>query len=253
MAHSAAAPIYDNNFFSERSELALESARVITPVVLRYVKPHSVIDVGCGCGEWLKVFQDLGVTDIQGIDGDYVEQSQLLIPQARFRAADLNQPVEINREYDLAICLEVAEHVAPSSGQILVKNLVKAAPLILFSAAIPGQGGIGHINEQWPKYWQLAFAEHDYVRLDVIRPSIWQDRRVAWWYQQNVFLFASPEAIAKSEILRRAAKSKLELVNKKIFERLTRLTSVRGILHELPYATGRMLRNRLHRWRIIRK
>src|SRR5215207_6600670 len=132
MMKQKAALLYSSNYFSERSARALASARAIVPVILRYTTPRSVLDVGCARGEWLKAFQEQGVAHVQGLDGDYVDPAQLLIPHSCFRAADLNRLTEIETGFDLAVCLEVAEHLSPSGGLPLVGNLVKAAPLVLF-------------------------------------------------------------------------------------------------------------------------
>ena len=99
----------------------------------------------------------------------------------------VKQP-KINRRFDLAICLEVAEHLSPDIGIHLVKLLTNLSDVILFSAAVPHQGGINHINEQWAEYWQEIFAEHGYEYYDVIRPKIWNNKNVKWWYKQNSFL-----------------------------------------------------------------
>lgn len=224
---SHSATIYDDKFFNRRARRTLEAAQVIIPIVLDFVSPQSVIDVGCGQGVWLKVFQEHGIASVHGVDGTYVNQSQLLISQTAFRAVDLDRPFKIEGRYDLALCLEVAEHLPAATDEYLIRTLTSIAPLVLFSAAIPGQGGVGHINEQWPRYWKKLFAQFDYQRFDFIRPRIWQESRVAYWYRQNVFLFASNKAIANSEVLgreaQRVANPELECINGKILEQLLKL------------------------------
>jgi hypothetical protein len=103
--------------------------------------------------------------------------------------------------YDLAVCLEVAEHLPESSAADLVRALTAFAPVVLFSAAVPGQGGVGHINEQWPAYWKGLFEQHGFYRRDPIRPRIWTNERVHWWYRQNIFLFASRQKVEESRAL----------------------------------------------------
>lgn len=244
---------YSDQYFDKRSAAALESARVIVPIVLRFTDPRSVLDVGCARGEWLSVFREHGIEQIKGLDGDYVDQSNLFIPKDRFQPVDLLQSFEVEESWDLVVCLEVAEHLFPHRAASLIKDLINAAPIILFSAAVPGQGGSLHLNEQWPSYWKDAFAEHGYVRLDVIRPLIWQDSRVNWWYQQNVFLFANREALAQSQELLAAAETaqdqQLELLNE---ASISRLTSFSGLLKELFPSARRMVANRLRRRKKIR-
>jgi hypothetical protein len=146
--------------------------------------------VGCGDGSWLAVFRKLGVEQIFGIDGEYVDADLLQIPKDSFHALDLTKPFKIQRTFDLAVSLEVAEHLPPESAASFVDSLARLAPLVLFSAAIPFQGGANHLNEQWPDYWVRLFQQHGYVPVDFIRGRIWQDESIDWWYSQNTLLFA---------------------------------------------------------------
>src|SRR5688572_28225284 len=111
-----------------------------------------VVDVGCGTGTWLKVWLEHGASNITGMDGDYVNPSTLEMPEWTLQAAELNGPLQANSQWDLAMCLEVGEHLRPESAPGLVGFLTGLAPVVLFSAAIPGQGGVDHVNEQWPHY-----------------------------------------------------------------------------------------------------
>ena len=150
--------------------------------------------------------------------------------------------------WDLAICLEVAEHLFPNRAKGLIKDLAKAAPIILFSAAVPGQADRYTSTSSGPGIGRTCLPSMTYVRLDLIRPLIWQDPRVNWWYQQNVYLFAGPEALRHSTALRAtvetAADPQLELLNEAA---LYRLTSLSGIVRELLPATGKMVANRWRR------
>ena len=181
--------VYDPEFFQGHLEDSWNSARVVVPIVCGLVRPSSVIDVGCGSGTWLAVFRELGVSRVLGLDGDYVPRSSLAVPPDCFQVVDLNEQIPVNEKFDLALCLAVAEHLPRRSAPCLVGSLVKLAPVVLFSAAVPLQGGTNHVNEQWPEYWASLFWEFRYTRRDVIRRQIWNDSRVAWWYRQNVFLF----------------------------------------------------------------
>jgi hypothetical protein len=234
--------VYDDTYFDAQVEGSLRSARVIVPIVTGLVNPRSVIDIGCGCGGWLRAFRENGVETLRGMDLACIDRSKLLIHPSEFGHVDLQQPFEIEGTYDLAVCLEVAEHLSSKSSRNLIHALAALAPIILFSAAIPGQGGTCHINEQWPSYWQTLFLDHGYQRLDPIRPRIWQDGRVEWWYRQNILMYASEEAIANFSFLqavKNSAQTQLECIHPAI---LRRLLSVRGMLGELPRATWRRLR-----------
>lgn len=176
------------------------AAREVLPLVIELCKPNSILDVGCGTGTWLKVAQELGISDIQGVDGNYVDRSMLKISTNHFHPHDLNTPFTLDRKFDLAICLEVAEHLLPEAAEDLVSTLTKHSDLILFSAALPGQGGQHHINEQWPSYWQKLFAEAGYEMQDVIRMKIWNNPKIERWYRQNIFLVVNKNhPMAKGE------------------------------------------------------
>lgn len=162
--------------------------REVVPFLISLVKPTSVLDVGCGIGTWLKVFEENGITDYFGVDGDYVQRNMLKIPEAKFAAKDLRNDWSLDRKFDLVVCLEVAEHLPIENAERLVNSLISHGEVVLFSAAIPNQGGQNHLNEQWPEYWQAIFAKYGYHFHDVIRPHIWSNPNVDWWYKQNMFL-----------------------------------------------------------------
>lgn len=193
---------YDRTFYDFLNEGSLESAHVVVPLVIDLLgMPASVVDLGCGAGAWLKVFADHGVTDYTGMDGAYVERDQLLIPEDHFRPTDLNEGVSVDRRFTLAVCLEVAEHLMPESADRLVADLTALSEVILFSAAIPYQGGVRHVNEQWPTYWQDKFEAQGYVGLDPFRMKLWDDERVEYWFAQNLLLYVSQEVVKRSPAL----------------------------------------------------
>lgn len=180
------------------------AAGIIVPLVLEWVQPRSVLDVGCGIGTWMNAFYKSGVEDILGVDGDYVDRQLLekYIPLEKFISKDLEQPFDLGRKFDLVISLEVAEHLKPSSAQVLVDSLTRHGDIVLFSAAVPGQGGQRHINEQWLSYWADKFGEKGFYAYDPIRPMIWTDQRIETWYRQNMVLFSSKELdLPKVQIL----------------------------------------------------
>ena len=78
--------------------------------------------------------------------------SSCLSARRFFVASDLSEPITIDRGYDLALCIEVAEHLPLSSEPTLIEELTSAAQAVMFSAAIPGQEGVNHVNEQWLDY-----------------------------------------------------------------------------------------------------
>lgn len=168
----------------------LNDPGIIVPVIIDLLKPISVVDVGCGIGTFLNVFAKYGIYDYLGIDGTWVNKELLQknIPLEYFKEVDLEKGFELNRKFDLAICLEVVEHLDQNVANNVIRNLTSLTDTILFSAAIPGQMGQNHLNEQWPEYWQQKFALHGYEMLDIIRPLFWEHTNLARWYKQNIFL-----------------------------------------------------------------
>ncbi len=180
---------YTSGFYFDQAERSLRSARIIISILDEYFSPQSVVDVGCGLGTWLLPFLEQGV-DVVGLDGDYVRPDLLYIPKDRFISRDLTKCfANVGRRFDLAMSLEVAEHLPKSCGERFVKELTSLSDVVLFSAAVPGQGGTNHINEQWQSYWSQIFKQEGYVCLDLIRPRIWGDEEVDFWYRHGVLLY----------------------------------------------------------------
>lgn len=174
----------------------LKSPRIIVPEIMRLLSPESVVDIGCGTGTFLNVFKSLGVTDVLGIDGAWANKDLLYenINPGEFLECDLESKIVLNKQYDLVLSLEVAEHVSYKSADLFVESLVNAGKMIVFSAAIPYQGGQNHINQQWLTYWEEKFAKHNYVIHDILRPIFWDNPDVFPWYKQNMVLLA-PKAL----------------------------------------------------------
>lgn len=180
---------YDPLFFDYIEQGAIRSARAIAPLVLGALGAQSVLDVGCGAGAWLSVYRECGVTDVRGVDGTYVRRDQLLIPPDEFRAVNVSERFSLGRTFDLVQSLEVAEHLPRDASRTFVANLVAHGPCVLFSAAVPGQGGEHHTNERPLEYWRALFAEHHYVPYDIVRPRIPGDAAVEAWYAYNTLLY----------------------------------------------------------------
>ncbi|WP_100611967.1 class I SAM-dependent methyltransferase [Confluentibacter lentus] len=168
----------------------LRDANIIVPEMIELLAPESVVDFGCGLGTFIHVFKRLGVNDILGIDGSWVNKELLYsyIEPNEFFESDLENIIILDKKYDLVLSLEVAEHLTEESATTFVENLINSGNAILFSAAIPYQGGQNHINEQWITFWEKKFLEHDFIIHDVIRPIFWDNPEIFWWYKQNLVL-----------------------------------------------------------------
>jgi SAM-dependent methyltransferase len=199
--------VYGEEFMGYAAVSSRYAAETVVGVLGPTLGPASVLDVGCAGGAWLQAWMTSGVRDVRGVDGDYVNRSQLLIPEELFQAADLAQPLDLTRRFDLVQSLEVAEHIVPAASATFIESLTRHAErFVLFSAAPPGQGGEYHINERPYEYWRGLFATHGFVPFDCVRPLIAHDGRVSFWYRYNTLLYARAENVASlPEAIRRTA------------------------------------------------
>ncbi len=199
---------YNTAFYQNQSSTSRQSAQIVLPLVKTFINPKSVVDIGCGVGTWLSVWKELGAENIHGFDGDYVQKDQLQIDAEAFTGQDLSQPIadELVKQYkcDLVSTLEVAEHLPEAAAGQFVETLTKFSDVVLFSAAAPYQGGVGHVNEQWPDYWAEKFKSYNYVAIDCIRPQIWDNNNVSWWYAQNIILFVRQSSLENHPALKQA-------------------------------------------------
>jgi SAM-dependent methyltransferase len=185
---------YNDNFHNFHLIDSINSAKEVVPLFFNYFKPSSVLDVGCGLGSWLSVFKEKGC-EVFGIDGDYVIKEDLVIDKEDFKSFNLNEAYNLNKKFDLAISLEVAEHILPQNAQTYIHSLSLHSDIILFSAAVPGQEGTLHFNEQDNNYWIEKFYQNGFQCIDFLRHKIWNNSKISWWYRQNILIF-----IKKSEI-----------------------------------------------------
>ena len=201
---------YSDSFYeANQSDKNYLSSRKVIELLKKYLTPKSVIDIGCGVGQFLRAFSDSGVENICGVDGFWVKDNMLLIPKECFVGYDLSQAGLINhipeKHFDLTVSSEVAEHIDPCDVEAFMDNLTSFSDVILFSAAIPGQGGDHHVNEQWPSYWAEKFAARGFIAIDCIRPFIWADSSIRTDYRQNLIMFVKENALDKYPALKHEA------------------------------------------------
>jgi SAM-dependent methyltransferase len=242
---------YDAKYFGEIRRGAESAAACMVSEVLKILSPRSVVDVGCGLGTWLAEFQKRGIPEVLGIDGDYVDVGQLVIDRHLFIARDLRRPLGVNRKFDLAISLEVAEHLSRECAERFVSDLVSLAPTVLFSAAVPFQHGENHVNEQWPDYWAQIFLGFGYIPLDCIRPRIWMDDQIDYWYRQNTILYVRGDYIESNPdlgaIKEQQLSTVLPLVHPEVYTARSQALSlsVGDLLRALPGAVVKAALRRL--------
>ena len=230
---------YNRSFYSKHVSDSLNSAAVIVPLILQVFPVRSVNDVGCGTGGWLQTFQRAGVQDIRGWDANSMEERDYAIDKDRIKTdCDFSSSdFKINCPADICISLEVAEHLPEQVADHFVGTLVSCSQVVIFSAAYPGQTGVNHVNEQPPWYWRNKFNQHGYVELDYLRPLIWKNEQVSWWYRQNITSFVHPDYIKKNDAVLSLFKEfgqkntphRLTLVNEWI---LNRHTDNQSMMHD---------------------
>jgi len=206
---------YGANFYSRRLEGTANSAKNILSLLYKYYEPKSVVDVGCGRGEWLDVAGSFGSNRLKGFDGSWVKKEDILNKNIDFSVVNFDVAMpEIEEKYDLCISVEVAEHISERNAKSFVDVLCRASDVILFSAAIKDQGGLNHINEQWQSYWADFFKSNGYECFDVLRAPLWTNEFVKWWYRQNIFIFQRKNSNKiNSELLRAAERPILDIVH----------------------------------------
>jgi SAM-dependent methyltransferase len=180
---------YDSTYYAGQVKDALNSARVVLGILFETYHPRSVFDLGCGQGAWLAAAEELGSRKLVGVDGPWVDPGELISRSIEFSAADLENEFAVLEKYDLSISVEVAEHISTVRSRAFVEALCAASDVVIFSAAIPKQGGVNHINEQWQSFWAALFGGAGYECYDLFRPRLWRDERVQSWYRQNLFLY----------------------------------------------------------------
>jgi SAM-dependent methyltransferase len=203
------------------------AAERILGIVARHAAISAVLDVGCGLGDWLAAAAARGITRFRGLEGPWLDPSRLHIDPARVEIVDLEKDFSVNEQFDLVISLEVAEHLSADAADRFIANLTRHAPLVLFSAAIPFQGGHHHVNEQFLPYWLERFSRQGFGAIDAIRADIWDDARIPVWLRQNIMLFARDDVLNSNAALRALAENHkpLSIVHPDYWEARSKLLS----------------------------
>ena len=172
------------------------SYRLIVHYIMKNVQPalKSVIDYGCGAGWFLYYFKkDFGINDILGLEPS---PSAMLIADPLVRddvmPLSLTDFIIFRRNFDLAMNIEVAEHINKKFADRIVKNITRYSDLLIFSAAVPGQGGVGHVNEQPFEFWKnkicdtgFSFKEEETQKFR----QFLKKKKAKKWYYNNLAIF----------------------------------------------------------------
>lgn len=224
------------------------SAQIILPDLLRLFEVQSTLEVGCGNAHWTRAAVSVGVGDYLAVDGPWNVQSDLVIEPSHYLALDLSRPLPLDRRFDMAICLEVAEHLEEKYSNTLIDSLVDSAEIVVFSAAMPLQGGYRHVNEQQASWWRAKFNDRGFQAFDLVRPKHWSDEAIHYWYRQNTFVYvrrANDRAMAAAEAEQRAVYAAPILFDAVHPERYQQMASYRDI-------QGKRLARKLPVWIIGR-
>lgn len=237
---------YDAAFYESQSGGSYRSAGIVLERLLCIFPVGSACDIGCGAGTWVKACLEAGIAEVVGVDGEYARGS-LQIPPHLFLGRDLRQPLRLDRRFDLAISVEVAEHLPAQRATGFVEDLTSLAPAVLFSAAVPYQGGTDHINERWQGCWADEFSRRGYQAYDVIRPWIWDEPEVEVWYRQNILLYLRHDhpMRARVEEAARASPRPASVIHPGMFPLGFNLDNKRLLLKLLYWSFARDVR----RWR----
>jgi SAM-dependent methyltransferase len=244
--------LYKGNFYSKRNEKTIISSKKILKIVYEILGQstiRNVIDVGCGVGVWLKFCEKKGAKTI-GIEGEWLPKN-LYVADGKLITSDLSKTLpNLNKKFDLCISLEVAEHLPKIRANRFVYELTKYSNIILFSAAVPGQGGRGHINEQPLSYWIKLFNNNNYEMFDVIRPVVWGDKDIPVWYRQNTVLFINKNYLKKTNKLitnkLSSKKSLVDAIHPELFEdyRYPRLYIALANIISFPLSIWRTIKHK---------
>jgi SAM-dependent methyltransferase len=168
-------------------------------LLLERFAPRSVVDIGCGHGLLLQALKaaDPGLR-LHGYDDSAAALARAAarslsvdrLDLAALSARAAEHAARHISSFDLAVCLEVAEHLPPWKAGTLMR-LVTAAPRVVFSAAHPNQGGRLHVNEQPARYWIDRFARRGFALSpgdEALRAAV-AAMALPPWYAQNVHVF----------------------------------------------------------------
>ncbi|MDX2050511.1 MAG: methyltransferase domain-containing protein [Rickettsiaceae bacterium] len=235
--------IYNSEFYNTYKNVSLNSANELVPIITKILNPKSVLDIGCGVGTWLKQFQDAGITDYNGVDGPYVKKEQFLANKDKLIHHDLQTTLDLQKKYDIVISLEVAEHIDEKYADIFIDNLTRHSDCIVMSAAIPLQGGTYHVNEQWPDYWIRKMNIKGFKVYDLLRPIIWNNSAIDYYYRQNILVYSKFD-IKVDSCMNQNFYSFVH-PEKWLQSRNYKNQSLKFVLKALPYSIVNAIKNRL--------
>lgn len=212
--------MYDKLYYQKHEKGSYYSAISILEFILSFYNFNSLVDLGCGMGTWCKAASDLGVKYILGIDQHEYEQEYMLIDDRNYMKFDLKNELDNYGKFDIAVSVEVAEHIDSAYVNTFIRNVCSQSNIVLFSAALPFQGGTGHINEKKCSFWKQQFNKYGYEIIDCIRPHFWDNSKLEIWYRNNCVLFVKNHVY--SQFIRKIPNDiqPLDIIHPEMLERI---------------------------------
>lgn len=189
----SASSLPDSWVFGDIEKRKVNARKVLQPVFGILGVPNSFLDIGGGAGSWCAAAKNLGVQRVRLVDACPPNQVIPELSQEEQVQANLEEGIPNQGQFDLVICIEVIEHLTDHAASRLIKQMTSFSNFILFSAAIPGQGGIGHISERLHEYWHNKFSQFKFDKYDVIRPMLISRSDISSIHRQNLFIYAKKE------------------------------------------------------------
>jgi hypothetical protein len=190
----------DNTFYAssnyQRHQQYQEIYAFISSIILQELRPESVIDWGCGSAYLLHDLMSHGI-EVQGVEGSEESVKFHLSPKITNKIAIQDLLTYRNyKTYNLAVCMEVGEHLEFVQAESLVQKVAQSGKTIWWTAAQIGQNGPGHINCRPLYYWEKLFNENDcYVNWLLtykIKSLMLKSQKICLgypWFRDNLMIF----------------------------------------------------------------
>ena len=192
---------YTSAFQENREWIDEHSQRCLLAAFAHLGIPKRMLDIGCGTGRLVETACSLGAYAV-GVDIALPEGERLL-SNGRLLERDLSAPLILSERelghhaegFDLVVCLETAEHIPEPSAQTFCGNLARhLSNWLIFTAAHPGQKGVGHVNEQPPSYWrrrlEVCGLGFERGKTEELRSTWLRACGPCWWLPRNLQVFS---------------------------------------------------------------